>query len=76
MIYIQVTQVFLKIIAGKQILTISFSFKSFKEVLKCGHIHILHILQLNLQFTRIFQEDGMFDVAYVPNSTHFDALLL
>lgn len=60
--------------AERQILTTSLSFKSFKEVLNCGHIHILHILQSNLQFTPIFQDDGMFDVAYVPNSTHVDAL--
>lgn len=66
-----ITQVLLKKIAERQILTISLSFK---EVLNCGHIHILHILQSNLQFTPIFQDDGMFDVAYVPNSTHVDAL--
>lgn len=54
--------------AGRQIFAIYLSSKSFKEVLKCGNIHILQI-QLNLQFTPNSQDDGMVNVLHMPNST-------
>lgn len=62
-------QVLLRNFVGRKILAMSLSFKSFKEVLSFGHIQILQILQIKLQFTPNFHEDGMFDVAFVPNST-------
>lgn len=55
--------------AGRQMLAIYLSSKSFKEVVKCGHIHILQILQLNLQFTPNSQDDGMVNVVHMLNST-------
>lgn len=45
--------------AGRQILAIYLSSKSFKQVLKCGQIHILQTKQLNLQFTPNSQDDGI-----------------
>lgn len=50
-------------------MAIYLSSKSFRKVLKCGRIHILQILQLNLQFTPNSQDDGMVNVLHMPNST-------